>query len=122
MQLITEKQANKVAIIDMVRLLLGSNYLGQEQIDYIQHAVLKAVMQYSANSLPSVIIFDEYGAAVAMTLDENGYKIGKVVFNDEASLNQEEISQRLERMEGIINQINKVNKKVFEKNLKKYYQ
>jgi len=121
-KLVEDKQLNKIAIIDMIRLLLASKYLGQEQIDYIRGAVLKAVMQYSVNSLPSVIIFDDFDAAVAMTLDENGYKIGKVVFNNESELTTDEVDQRIERMEGIINQINKVNKKVFEKNLKKYYQ
>jgi hypothetical protein len=105
----------------MVRLLVGANYLGQEQIDFIRAAVSRSVMQYAINSLPSVIIFDDFGAAVAMTLNDDGYKIDKVVFNHEETLSPEEINQRLALMEGIIKKVNEVNKKVFEKNLKKYY-
>jgi hypothetical protein len=121
-KLIAEKQLNKTAIIDMVRLLVGANYLGQEQIDFIQASVSRSVMQYSINSLPSVIIFDDFGAAVAMTLDNDGYKIDKVVFNQEETLTPEEVNQRLTLMEGVIRKVNEVNKRVFEKNLKKYYQ
>jgi hypothetical protein len=121
-KLITDKRLNKVAIIDMVRLLVGANYLGQEQIDFIRAAVSNSVMQYAVNSLPSVIIFDDFGAAVAMTLDREGYKIDKVVFNNQELLAPEEVNRRLLLMEGIIKEVNEVNKKVFEKNLKKYYQ
>jgi hypothetical protein len=120
-KMVTENQLNKTAIIDMVRLLVGANYLGQEQIDFIRAAVSRSVMQYAINSLPSVIIFDDFGAAVAMTLNDDGYKIDKVVFNHEETLSPEEINQRLALMEGIIKKVNEVNKKVFEKNLKKYY-
>ena len=112
---------NKVAIIDMLRLMLGSKYLAIEQIDYIQNAVTKSVMHYNINHLPSVIIFDTYNAAVAMTLDENGYNIEKVVFNNEEQLSQIEINDRLTKMEAVISEINEINKMVFEKNLKNYY-
>ncbi len=120
--LLLQKKTHELAIIDMVKLLVGANYLGQEQIDYIQASVLKAVMQYNANNLPSVIIFDDFDAAVAMTLTGDGYKIDKIVFNNELDIAPEAMNQRIERMEGIIKQINETNKKVFEKNLKSYYQ
>ncbi len=120
-QLLELKNPNKLAIINMVRLLLGANYLGQEQIDYLQNSVLFAVKRYSVNSLPSVIIFDDFEAAVAMTLDNSGYKIEKITFNNENELSDEIKYQRIERMNGIISKINDVNKKVFEQKLKSYY-
>lgn len=120
-QMSQPNQFHNKAIIDMVKLLIGSNYLGREQIDYISNAVLSSVLKYNINNLPSVIIFDDFQAAVAMTLDNDGYQIEKVVFNNESNLSQEEIDQRIERMEGIIAKINEVNKKVFENKLKSYY-
>ena len=120
-ELIKQNQIHKVAIIDMIKLLLGSRYLAKEQIDYIQNAVIKSVMHYNINHLPSIIIFDTYDAAVAMTLDNNGYNIEKVVFNNQDSLTQNEIDDRLTKMEAVINEINEINKKVFEKNLNDYY-
>lgn len=120
-EMIRSHDMNKVAIIDMLRLMLGSKYLAIEQIDYIQNAVTKSVMHYNINHLPSVIIFDTYNAAVAMTLDENGYNIEKVVFNNEEQLSQIEINDRLTKMEAVISEINEINKMVFEKNLKNYY-
>lgn len=114
-------ETNKVAIIDMMRLLLSANYLGIDQITLIQGAVSKSIIKYSMNSLPSVIIFDDFGAAVAMTLDHEGYKIDNVVFSQQDELSEEEISQRMQLMQGVINQVNSVNKKIFERNLKNYY-
>ncbi len=105
----------------MIRLLLGTRYLGADQINYIQNSVIKAVMHYNINNLPSVIIFDNYDAAVAMTLDNEGYKIEKVVVNNEETLSTEELNERLGKMEAIIREINEVNKKVFESKLKSYY-
>lgn len=119
--LVTNKEINKVAIIDMMRLLVSANYLGSDQITLIQGAVMKSIMKYSMNSLPSVIIFDDFGAAVAMTLDHEGYKIDNVVFSNQDQLSAEEIEQRMQLMQGVINQVNSVNKKIFEKNLKSYY-
>lgn len=119
--LIQKKDLNKVAIIDMIKLMLGTKYLGKEQIDYVQNAVIKSVMYYNINNLPSVVIFDNYNAAVAMTLDNEGYKIEKVVINNEETLSSEELNSRLEKMEAVVNEINEVNKKVFENKLKSYY-
>lgn len=120
-EFIQNHDMNKVATIDMIRLLLGSRYLSKEQIDYVQNAVVKSVMHYNINHLPSVIIFDTYNAAVAMTLDNDGYNIEKVVFNNEEQLTQLDIDNRLKKMESVINEINEINKMVFEKNLKNYY-
>ncbi len=120
-QLIAENATHKVAIINMLRLLVSANYLGENQITLIRGAVSKSIMQYAMNSLPSVIIFDDFGAAVAMTLDHEGYKIDEVVFNHQEELSADEIEQRLQLMQGIIRQVNSVNKKIFERNLKKYY-
>lgn len=114
-------ETNKVAIIDMVRLLVSSNYLGLDQITLIQGAVSKSIIKYSMNSLPSVIVFDDFGAAAAMTLDHEGYKIDNVVFNKQDELSSEEIEQRMQLIQGVINQVNSINKKIFERNLKSYY-
>ena len=120
-QLIANNETNKVAIIDMIRLLVSANYLGLDQISLIQGAVSRSIMKYSMNSLPSVIVFDDFGAAVAMTLDHEGYKIDNVVFNQQETLSDEEIEQRMQLMEGVIRQVNAINKKLFERNLKNYY-
>lgn len=114
-------ETNKVAIIDMMRLLVSSNYLGTNQITMIQDAVSRSIMKYTMNSLPSVIVFDDFGAAVAMTLDGDGYKIDNVVFNQQEKIPDEEIEQRMQLIQGVIGQVNTINKKIFEKNLKSYY-
>ena len=41
---------------------------------------------------------------------------------DQEELTEEEISQRMQLMQGVIRQVNAVNKKIFERNLKSYYQ
>lgn len=120
-QLKANNETNKVAIIDMIRLLVSANYLGLDQISLIQGAVSRSIMKYSMNSLPSVIIFDDFGAAVAMTLDHEGYKIDNVVFNQQETLSADEIEQRMQLMQGVIRQVNAINKKLFERNLKNYY-
>ena len=120
-QLIADGETHKVAIIDMIRLLVSANYLGLDQISLIQGAVSRSIMKYSMNSLPSVIIFDDFGAAVAMTLDHEGYKIDNVVFSQQETLSADEIEQRMQLMQGVIRQVNAINKKLFERNLKSYY-
>ena len=59
-RLIRKDRRKKVARIDLVKLLLGSYYLGKPQIQYIKTMVLKAVNDYSRDHLPSVIIFDNF--------------------------------------------------------------
>jgi hypothetical protein len=105
----------------MIRLLLGAKYLGKDQIYFVQNAVVKSVMHYNINNLPSVVIFDNLDAAVAMTLDDNGYKIEKIVINNQGEHSPGELDQRVKKIEAVLRQINQANKKVFENRLKSYY-
>jgi hypothetical protein len=117
-----EQKKQVVSQIDIVRLLLGAKYLGKDQIQYIQSKVLTAVLRYNINTLPSVIIFDDYNAAVSMTLDNTGYKIGYVVFRDQNSISSEEYATRFNKIELMVKAVNKANDRVFKKRLEKYYQ
>ena len=105
----------------MIRILVASNYLGEVPIDYIRNAVISAVTRYSSNQLPSVIIMEDFNAAVAMTLDENGYKVEKVVFNDAENLSQEEENARKDKITAVIHSINEINRQIFQKSLQNYY-
>jgi hypothetical protein len=109
------------AKIDLIRILVASNYLGEVPIDYIRNAVISAVTRYSSNQLPSVIIMEDFNAAVAMTLDENGYKVEKVVFNDAENLSQEEENARKDKITAVIHSINEINRQIFQKSLQNYY-
>ena len=118
------RQENKrmiLAQIDLVRLLLGAKYLGADQINFIQNRVTTAVLLYSLSNLPSIIIFDDYNAAVAMTLDSSGYKIDYVVFNDFDRISTEEQDRRIGMIEAMIEAINEANDRVFKKKLSSYY-
>lgn len=110
-----------IAQIDIVRLLLGAKYLGMDQISFIQNRVTSAVLRYSLNNLPSVIIFDDYDAAVAMTLDKTGYKINHVVFRDQDEISHDEKNLRIDKIEALLKTINEANDKVFQKRLSTYY-
>lgn len=107
--------------IDLVRLLVGANYLGKPQISYIKTMVLKSVLQYSYNQLPSIIVFDDLEAAVVMSLNESGYHLEKVVYRNVSSLTPDEIADKQRKIEQSIAGINKVNQKIFEQRLKSYY-
>jgi len=120
-QLIKNREYSKLARIDLVKLILGSSYLGEAQIDYIKSRVMLAVANYNANRMPSVLIFDEYNAAVAMTLNDKGYCANKVVFSDEDKLTVEEIDQRTSIIRGIIALINEANRKSFQNRLNTFY-
>ena len=48
-------------------------------------------------------------------------KIDNVVFNQQETLSADEIEQRMQLMQGVIRQVNNINKKLFERNLKNYY-
>ena len=109
------------AKIDMIKVLVGANYLGETQIKYIKSMVLKSIADYSDDQLPSVIIFDNFNAAVAMSLNEIGYQIDKIVFVDERFISIETRLERVNRINSIVNQINEVNKDVFQQKLKSYY-
>lgn len=112
----------QVAKIDLIKLLLGANYLGEAQITYVSNAVLNAVQNYSASKLPSVIIFDEYDAAAAMSLRAEGYRMESVVFKSSAKLTEKEMEERKKDIERIISDINKYNSISFKRQLGSYYQ
>ena len=107
--------------IDLVKLLLGSNYLSMAQITYIKTMVQKAMVKYSYNQLPNIIVFDDLQAAVEMSLNETGYNLEQVVFRNTTTLTSEDKEDRLKKIESTIRSINKVNQKVFEQQLKKIY-
>ncbi len=117
-----DQKKQMVSQIDIVRLLLGAKYLGKEQIQYIQSKVLTAVLRYNINTLPSVIIFDDYNAAVSMTLDNTGYKIGYIVFRDQSTISGDETQMRFRKIELLIKAVNDANDRVFKKRLQNYYQ
>lgn len=119
--LIDQKKTHETSKIDLVKLLLGVNYLGEPQISYIRSSILTAVKQYSARQLPSVLIFDEFDAAAAMTLDQGGYRILKIVFRQGANLGLEEMQQRRARIENVVEKINSYNNEAFQKRLEQYY-
>ena len=114
-------QTKTTAKIDLVKLFLGTNYLGEAQITYISSAVLKAIKNYNVNQLPSVIVFDQFDAAAIMTLDQDGYKIGKIVFKSSDNLDEETMNQRKKQIAEIITNINNYNKNSFQKRLGNYY-
>ncbi len=110
-----------IARIELVKLLLGSNYLGKTQINFIKFQVLKSFMQYSSATLPSVIIFDNFNAAVALTLNEKGYHIEKIIYKDEDRVGQDDIDIRNRTIESLIRNINQINQEFFRDKLMKYY-
>jgi hypothetical protein len=120
--LLKKEEFKKIAKIDLVKVILGANYLGEAQITYISNAVLEAVLTYSSNRLPSIIIFDEYDAAAAMSLNADGYKIDKIVYKPGLNLSEKEEALRLEEINRIISKINEYNLSSFKKRLGNYYQ
>lgn len=120
-KIVSKNDIVKKARIDLVKLLLGANYLGDPQITYIKTMVLKAVLQYSYNQLPNVIIFDDLDAAVVMSLNETGYNLEKVVFRNGQDLSMSVKNDRERKIEHTIQLINKANQKIFEDKLKQYY-
>ncbi len=115
------KKLNEIAKIDLVKIILGANYLGQTQIEYMTSEVLSAVKNYSINKLPSVIVFDKQQAAAVMMLNVDGYTINNIVFNDAANLSDEEIQAGTVEIEQIIEKINEYNISSFIKRLGNYY-
>ncbi len=109
------------AKVDLIKILIGANYLGETQIKYIKSMVLKAMVDYADDQLPSVIIFDNFNAAVAMSLNETGYQVDKIVFADERFISIETRLDRVCQIKLIVNQINEVNKEIFRQKLKNYY-
>ncbi len=111
----------EVAKIDLVRLLLGAKYLAEDQIRYISSRVLMAFLKYNVNTMPSVIIFDDYNAAVALSLDFDGYKIDKIIYSDGEVISGTELEGRTQLIEALIKRINEANERVFRKNFQLYY-
>lgn len=120
--MVRARQNRQVAQIDLVKLLLGAKYLGEDQIRHISARVLIAVMRYNVNTMPSVIIFDNYNAAVALSLGMDGYKIDKIVYSDGEVVSGKELEGRTELIEALIKRINEANERVFRKKLQYYYQ
>ncbi len=116
-----EGKNNILAKIDLVKVILGANYLGDAQIKYISSAVFESIMSYSSNNLPSIIVFDEFDAAAVMSLDPDGYKIDKIVYKSSANLTDMEITSRNTEIESIITKINEYNQNSFKKQLGNYY-
>jgi len=121
-KMVANRRMREVAQIDLVKLLLGAKYLGEDQIRYISSRVLIAVLKYNVNTMPSVIIFDDYNAAVALSLGVDGYKIEKIVYSDGEVVTGSELEGRTELIEALIKRINEANDRVFRKKLQLYYQ
>jgi hypothetical protein len=119
--MLLEGKRHFLAQINLVRLLLGAKYLGVSQINYIRGKVENALALYSLNNLPSVIIFDDYNAAVAMSLDKMGYRIDYVVFRDQERLTPSDQKIRIEKIESLVEAVNEANENVFRKRLSNYY-
>jgi hypothetical protein len=120
-KIIATHDFRKQARIDLVKLLLGSGYLGEPQISFIKTMVQKSMLQYSYNQLPTVIVFDDLNAAVVMSLNEKGYNLEKIVFRDAKDISDDDKLERQQKIEHTIVAINKVNQKVFEERLKKRF-
>jgi hypothetical protein len=116
-----KNETKKTAQIDLVKLMLGINYLGEPQIMYLRSSVLKAFKNYSANKLPTIIIFDALKAATVMSLDTKGYKIDGIAFLNSGSLTVAEADEKKLKMQAIIADINEYNRKQFMKRLDSYY-
>jgi hypothetical protein len=121
-KMIQKGYMNQTAKIDLVKLMMGVNFLGEVQINYIRSAVLRAVKNYSASKLPSVVFFDEFDAAAVMTLVPEGYQIDAVAFRNSSELTESEKQARTSKMTGIIAKINDYNHNSFIKRLDSYYQ
>lgn len=121
-KLIQEHNQQLVAQIDLIRLLLGAKYLGEDQIRHISNRVFAAVVKYNVNTMPSVIIFDDYNAAVAMSLNSRGYQIDYIVYSDGETISGADLEGRTAMIEGLIKNINEANERVFRKRLQIYYQ
>jgi hypothetical protein len=119
--LMKNQETKKTAQVDLVKLMLGVNYLGEPQILYLRSAVMNAFKNYSANKLPTIIIFDAFNAAAVMSLDTDGYKIDGIAFRNSGSLTASEADEKKLKMQAIIDDINEYNRMQFMKRLDSYY-
>jgi hypothetical protein len=120
-KLLEKRNFSQLARIDLVKLMLGAPYMSETQIDFINSRVMQSIANYNKRRMPTVLIFDKYDAAVAMTLDGLGYKAEKIVYKNEQNLSAEEIRQRTIIINGIIALINEQNSKAFKENLQGIY-
>ena len=111
-----------LAKIKLVKILLGATYLGKEQIEYIRNKVLSAVESYPANQMPTVIIIEEYQAAVAMTLDKDGYRAEKIVLKNQHQLTDSQVEDLKDAVNEKIREINQANRENFKRFLDVYYE
>jgi hypothetical protein len=118
---IENRKVNIVAKIDLVKILLGANFLGEAQINYIRSQVLDAIKNYSINRIPSVLVFDDFDAAAAISIDLNGYKLQSIAFNTSANLTYEQMEDRRDQISKILSDINTYNQNSFRKQLSNYY-
>jgi hypothetical protein len=114
-------ETKKIAQINLVKLMLGINYLGEPQILYIRSSVLNAIKNYSAAKLPTIIIFDRFNAAAVMNLDSEGYKIEAIAFRNAEALTAEDGEKKKQEIQKIIDDINEYNRNQFTKRLDGYY-
>jgi hypothetical protein len=110
-----------VAKIDIVKIFLGINYLGENQIKYISSRVQKATKGYRPSTLPQVLVLDPFEAAVMLEMNETGYKIKGIIFQNPETITEDEYFRRRARIEALINSINAQNQKAFEQRLKSLY-
>ncbi len=120
-KLVHQKAQHEVAQIDLVRIMLAAKYLGTEQIKFISESVRKSINRYTASNLPSVIILDDYNAAVSMRLDTAGYRVDYIVFQDDLHLMPEEMKRRKRDINRLVQTINMANKNLFRRRLEQYY-
>ena len=118
---IENEEFNLIAKIDLVKILLGTNFLSEIQINYIRNQVLNSVRNYSLNKLPSILVFDEFDAAAAISLDLNGYRLESLAFKSSANLSNELIEERRKEINKVIEDINIYNQNSFRRQLLNYY-
>lgn len=120
-KLVHAHKTNEIAQIDLVRMMLGAKYLGEKQILHISECVRAAVATYTEKTLPTVIVFDDYKAAVAMALDSAGYRVDYIVFQNEATVPKEELQERESKIRALVHNINLANENLFRQRLTRYY-
>ena len=120
-KLIENEEFNRSAKIDLVKILLGANFLSEIQIDYIRSEVLNSIRNYSINKIPSILVFDVFDAAAAISMDPDGYKLESLAFNTSADLTYEMMEERRTEIKKVIEDINIFNQNSFRKQLLNYY-
>lgn len=120
-KLVKKNQTDKLAQINLVKVMLGSIYLGEPQIRYVKNCVLYSIRKYKVPRLPTVIIFDEFNAAAILSLNESGYKLEKIAFKSDEQISEQEMIARETKIRDAIEKINEYNNKQFQKRLGNYF-